>query len=62
MAVMIVEEEGTVLGMNLGRPIVNNGDGDTLFQNYIGRTCFFLILRVRTAQLGLRINDHNVLR
>jgi len=33
--VMIVEGEGTVLGVNLGRPILTNGDFATqLFSNY----------------------------
>jgi len=36
MGVVIVEEEGTVLGMNFGCPIVTSRDGDTLFRNYFG--------------------------
>jgi len=28
--------EGAVLGVNIGRPIVTNGDGDALFPNYFG--------------------------
>jgi len=36
--VVIVEGEGSVLGMNLGRPAVNNGDSATrLFPNYFGQ-------------------------
>ena len=34
--VVIVEREGAVLGVNLGRPIVINGDGEALFPNYFG--------------------------
>jgi len=38
---VIVKEEGTVLWVNFGRPIVTNGDfvaceSDVLFPNYIG--------------------------
>ena len=29
-------------GVNLRHPLVTNGDGDVLFPNYIGRTCFRL--------------------
>jgi len=39
MGVVIFEGEGAVLGVNVGRPIVANGDGDELFPNYFGRTC-----------------------
>jgi len=28
--------EGAVLGVNVGRPIVTDGDGDALFPNYFG--------------------------
>jgi len=28
-----------VLGVNVGYPMVNNGDGHVLFRNYFGRTC-----------------------
>jgi len=39
--VVIVEEEGAVLGMNLGRPIVSNGDFATrFFPNYFGQDLF----------------------
>ena len=31
--VVIVELEGAVLGVNLERPTVTNGDGDALFPN-----------------------------
>jgi len=34
--VVIVKRKGAVLGMNMGRPIVTNADGDTLFPNYFG--------------------------
>jgi len=38
MGVVIVEGEGTVLGVNLGRPIVTNGDFATrLFPNNFGQ-------------------------
>jgi len=38
MEVVIVEEEWAVLGVNLGRPIVNNGEFATrLFPNYFGQ-------------------------
>jgi len=39
--VVIVEGEGTVLGLNLERPIATNGDFATrLFQNYFGQYLF----------------------
>jgi len=35
-----LRREGAVMGLNLGRPIVTNGDFATwLFPNYFGRTC-----------------------
>jgi len=34
--VVIVEGKGS-LGVNLGHPIVTNGDGDALFPNYFGK-------------------------
>ena len=38
--VVIVKGEGAVLGLNLGRPIVTNGDFATrLFANYFGISC-----------------------
>jgi len=38
MGVVIVEGECAVLGVNLGRPIVTNGDLATrLFPNYFGQ-------------------------
>jgi len=40
MGLLIVEGEGAVLGVNLGCPIVTNGDGDAIFPNYFGRTCY----------------------
>jgi len=36
MEVMIVEGERTVLGVNLGHPIVTNGDDDMLYPSYFG--------------------------
>jgi len=39
--VVIVEGEGTVLGLNLGLPIVTSGDFATrLFPNYFGQCLF----------------------
>ena len=32
--------EGAVWGVNLGRPIATNGDGDALFPNYFGEDLF----------------------
>jgi len=32
------QREGAVLEVNLGHPIVTNGDGVALFPNYLGRT------------------------
>ena len=44
MGVVIVEEEGTVFEVNLGRPIVTNGVFATrLFPNYFGQDLLFLI-------------------
>jgi len=40
MRAVIVEEEGSVLGLNLGLPIVTNVDGDALFPNYFGEDLF----------------------
>jgi len=45
MWVMIVEGEGADLGVNLGRPIVINGD--MLFSNYFGEDSFY------TAKAGI---------
>jgi len=36
MGVVIVEGKVAALGVNVGRPIVTNGDGDVLFPNYFG--------------------------
>ena len=36
MGVVIVEGEVAVLRVNVGRRIVTNEDGDTLFPNYFG--------------------------
>jgi len=39
--VMIIEGEGAVLGVNLGHPIVTNGDfAMWLFPNYFGQDLF----------------------
>jgi len=38
----IVEGKEAVLGVNLGHPIVTNGDGDALFPNYFGEDLFNL--------------------
>jgi len=35
------QAEGAVLGMNLGRPVVTNWDGDALFEITFGRTCHY---------------------
>ena len=39
MEAVIVEGKESVLGVNLGRPIVTDGDGNVLFPNYFGGTC-----------------------
>jgi len=45
--VVIVEEEGAVLGLNLGHTILTNGDFATqLFQNYSGQDLFRLLRSV----------------
>ena len=51
MQVVIVEREGAVLGVNLGRPIVTNGDFATrFFPNYFGQHLFYyFIIYARTA-------------
>ena len=36
MGMVIVEVEEAVSGVNSGRPVVTNGDGDALFANYFG--------------------------
>ena len=35
-----------VFGVNVGRPIITNGDGDALFPNYFGGACLGLNLYV----------------
>jgi len=40
MGVVIVEGEGALSGVNVGRPIATNGDGDSLFPNYLGDDLF----------------------
>jgi len=40
--VVIVKGKGTVLGVNLGCPIVTIGDGDALFPNYFGENLFYV--------------------
>jgi len=41
---VIVEKERAVLGVNLGRPIITNGDGEALFPNYFGIDLLLLLL------------------
>jgi len=48
MEVVIVEGEGAVLGVNLGRSIVTTGDGDALFPNYLGEDLFDTALGLGT--------------
>jgi len=43
MGVVIVEREGAVLGVNLGRPIVTNWDGDTPFQITLEEDVFLFL-------------------
>jgi len=44
MGVVIVEKEGTVLGVNLGSQIVTNGDFATqLFPNYFEQDLFVVV-------------------
>jgi len=44
MGMVIFEGEGAVLGLNLGFPIVTNGDFATqLFPNYFGQHLFLLL-------------------
>jgi len=38
---VIIEMEGAVFGMNMGCPIVTNGDGDTLFPNNFEKDLFY---------------------
>jgi len=49
MRMVIVEGEGAVLGVNLGRPIVTNRDfvaelcdSDALFPNYFGEDLLYM--------------------
>jgi len=53
--VVIVEGEGAVLGVNLGRPIVTNGDFVMrLFPNYFGHDLFLIFLsHARVASVDL---------
>ena len=53
MGVLIVKGEGAVLGMNLGRPIVTNVDGDALFPNYFGEDLFLLLLFIVINYIGV---------
>jgi len=54
MGVVIVEGEGTVFGLNLGRPIVTNGDFVTrLFPNYSGQYLFQLRQLLRSIRQSL---------
>jgi len=41
IGVVIVDNKGAVLGVNLGHPIVTNGDGDALFPYYFGEDLFY---------------------
>jgi len=50
IGLVIVEREGAVLGVNVGRPIVTNGDfveklsySNAFFPNYFGRTCSVMV-------------------
>jgi len=57
MGVVIVKGEGTVLGLNLGRPIVTNGDFATrLFPNYFGHHLFILCLLIAITSGTLKRN------
>ena len=57
MGMEIVEVEGAVLGVNVGHPIVTNGDFvaklfsamTQLFPNYFEISCYILIYVVLTA-------------
>ena len=40
---MVIVEGKEVLGVNLGRPIVTNGDDDALFTNYFGEDFVMII-------------------
>jgi len=44
MGVVIVEREGAVLGVNVGRPIVTSGDCDVLFPYYFWEDLLFVTL------------------
>jgi len=49
--VAIVEGEGADFGLNLGRPIVTNGDfATTLFPNYFGQYLLLLTLLFSESQ------------
>ena len=53
MGMVIVEGEGAVLRLNLGRPIVTNGDlAMRLFPNYFGQYVFN-ICSFRACNIGL---------
>jgi len=44
---VIVEGEGTVLGINVGRHIITNGDSDILFPNYFEENSLVLNVNAR---------------
>jgi len=46
IGVVIVKGEGAVLGVNFGRPIVTNGDGNVLFPNYFGEDLFNVLKKI----------------
>jgi len=48
MGLVIVEGEGAVLMVNVGRPIVTSGDGNALFPNYFGEDLLLLLLLLYT--------------
>jgi len=45
--VVIIEGEGAVLQVNLGCPIVTNGDSDALFPNYFGEDLSHVLLKCK---------------
>jgi len=44
MGMVIIKGEGAVLGVNVGRPIVTNGDGNVVFQSYFREDLLLLLL------------------
>jgi len=58
MGMVIVEGEGAVLGVNLGRPIVTNKDFATrLFPNYFGQD---LLLKWPVTKYYIKCLEENV--